>query len=78
MNAKLEASIYNRFSDQGDFQVYSIEILVFASPTGYMLTSANFPFLNWVYSVHSSKMIGNFPAVLNYNRLFLKLQPVHL
>ena len=23
-------------------------------------------------------MIGNFPAVLNFNRLFLKLQPVHL
>ena len=26
-----------------------------------------------VYSTDSSKMIGNFPAVLNFNRLFLKL-----
>ena len=26
-----------------------------------------------VYSIDSSKMIGDFPAVLNFNRLFLKL-----
>jgi hypothetical protein len=26
-----------------------------------------------VNAINSSKMIGNFPAVLNFNRLFLKL-----
>ena len=26
-----------------------------------------------VYSINYSKMIGNYPAVLNFNRLFLKL-----
>ena len=26
-----------------------------------------------VYSINSSKTIGNFPEVLNFNRLFLKL-----
>ena len=26
-----------------------------------------------VYSIDSSKMIGNFPVVVNFNRLFLKL-----
>ena len=31
-----------------------------------------------LYSINSSKMIVKFPAVLNFNRLFLKTQPVHL
>ena len=39
-----------------------------------MFTSSGFPFLNWVYSINSSKMIGDFPAVLNFNQLFLKLK----
>jgi hypothetical protein len=30
------------YSDRGDFWAYSVEILVFASPTGYMLTSSGF------------------------------------
>jgi hypothetical protein len=46
---------------------------VFASPTGYMLTSFGVPLLNWGIFYKSSKMIGNFPEVLNFNRLFLKL-----
>ena len=29
-------------SDRGDFWAYPVEILVFASPTGYMLTSSGF------------------------------------
>ena len=62
-------------SDRGDFWALPIEILVLARPTGYMLTSSGFPLLNWgnlSYSIDSSKMIGNFPAVLNFIRLFLK------
>jgi hypothetical protein len=50
--------------------------LVFASLTGYMLTSFGFPILNylWVDSMNFSKTTGNFPAVLmNFNRLILKL-----
>jgi hypothetical protein len=34
-------------SDRGDFLAKPVEILVFASPSGYMLTSSNFPLLNW-------------------------------
>ena len=33
-------------SDRGDFWAQSVEILVFASPIGYMLTSSGFPLLN--------------------------------
>ena len=29
-------------------------------------------------SIDSSKMIGKFPEVLNFNRLFLELETVHL
>ena len=60
-------------SDRGDFWALLVEILVFASPTSYMFTSSGFSLLNWVYSIDSSKIIGNFLAVLNFNRLFLKL-----
>ena len=34
-------------SDRGDFWAQSVEILVCASPTGYMFTSSGFPLLNW-------------------------------
>ena len=48
-------------------------ILVFASPASYMLISSSF--FNWVevYSLDSSKMMGNFHVVFNFNRLFLIL-----
>ena len=32
-----------------------------------------FFYLSQVYSIDSSRMMGNFPEVLNFNRLFLKL-----
>jgi hypothetical protein len=54
--------------------IKSYNILVFASPTGYMLTSSGFPLLNWgIFFYNSSKMVSNFPDILNFNRLFLKL-----
>ena len=34
-------------SDQGDFWAQQVEILVFASPTGYMLTSSGVSLLHW-------------------------------
>jgi hypothetical protein len=34
-------------SDQGDLWAYSVEIQVFATPIGSMLTSFGFPLLNW-------------------------------
>ena len=34
-------------SDGGDFWAWSVEILMFSSPTGYMLTSSGFPLVNW-------------------------------
>ena len=37
---------HSRSSDQGGFWASPVEILVFASPTGYMLTSSGFPLLN--------------------------------
>ena len=72
---KLKGLGFNQYfqygcSDRVDFWAWPVEILVFASPTGYMLTSSGFPFLNWVYYINSSKMIG---AILNSNWLFLKL-----
>ena len=70
------AQIPPRTNDRGGFWTYkSVEIHVFASPTGYMLTSFGVPLLNWgISSINSSKIIGNFPAVLmNFNQLFLKL-----
>ena len=37
-----------RSSDRGDFWAQPVEMLVFASPTGYMmLTSSGLPLLNW-------------------------------
>ena len=64
--------------DRRDFWAYkSVEILVFASPTGYtMLTSSGSPLLKLEeYSLDSSKTISNFPAVLmNFNRFFLHLK----
>jgi len=48
-------------------------ILVFASPTGYLLTSSGFTLLNWVYFINPSKMMGNSSAAWNFNWLFLKL-----
>jgi hypothetical protein len=42
---------------------------MFASPTGYMVTSFGFPFLNWGILYNSSNLIGNFPAISNFNRL---------
>ena len=60
-------------SDRGDFWALPVEILVFANPTGYMLTFSGFPLLNWRIFYRFLKMMGNFPAVSNFNRLFLKL-----
>ena len=34
-------------SDRGDFWALLVQILVFASPTGYMLTYSGSPLLNW-------------------------------
>ena len=52
----------------------SREILVFASRTGYVFSHPPV-FLYWVgvYSRIASEMIGNFPAVLSFTGLFLKL-----
>ena len=49
-----------------------------AGPTGYMLTSFGFPLLDWVMFMNSFRMIGNFLAVLNFNRVISQSQPVHL
>ena len=43
---------------------------MFASPTSYILTPSGFPLLNWGIFYKFSEMIANFPAVLNFNRLF--------
>ena len=37
------------FNGEGDFWTYSVEMPVFSSPTGYMLTSFGFPFANLSY-----------------------------
>ena len=50
-----------------------VEIYCLQVPTGYILTPPGYPLLNSGISYKSSKMIGNFPAILNFNRFFLKL-----
>ena len=51
-----------------------VKILVILNPTGYMLTTSCFFVYSFeVYSIDSSKMIGNSLEVSNFNRLFLKL-----
>ena len=42
---RCESKVWNNV--RGDFRAYLLEILVFASPTGYMLISFGFPLLNW-------------------------------
>ena len=42
-----DCALESRTSDWGDFWASLVEILVFPSPTGYMLTSSGFPSLNW-------------------------------
>ena len=61
-------------SIQGGFCAYPVEILVFPSPTGSVLISFCFFFIYFeAYSIYSSRRIDEFFEVLNFNRLFLKL-----
>ena len=55
--------------------IESVKILVILNPTGWLHVGI-FPFFFHsfeVYSIDSSKRIGNFHSVLNFNWLFLKL-----
>ena len=62
-----------RDQSSGSFWAESVQILVILNPAGYMLTSSRFALFIWVYSIDSSKMIGDSPEVSNFNWLFLKL-----
>lgn len=58
------------------WRFWSLKILIYlqAPPTGYMLWTLGFFFIQFeMCSVHSPKMISDFPELLNFNRLFLKL-----
>ena len=58
----------------GDIFGQPVEILVFASPTILHVHILQFSFIKLGYILwKSSKRIGNLLAVLNFNRLFLKL-----
>ena len=47
---------------------------ILSNTTDYMFTFSDFVYYIGVYFINSSKMIGNFPAVLlSFDRLFLKL-----
>ena len=60
-----------RISDGGDFWAGSVEILVFASQNRLHVHILQFFFIKLGYILqNSSEMIGNFPAVLNFNWLF--------
>ena len=66
--------LYTQHSVRGDFWASSdIKVHVFPSPTGNMLWSFSFLFWFGIYSLDSSKMMGNFHEVLKFNCLFLKL-----
>lgn len=57
----------------GRFFAWSVEILVIPISTGYMLPSFGFLYYIKEYSTYSSKLISNFPEILNLNRLYLQL-----
>ena len=60
-------------NDHYPWMILSI-ILLFLSPIGYVLRYLGlFIYLFHIISIDSSNMIGNFPEVLNFNWLFLKL-----
>ena len=68
----------------GDFWAWSVKILVFSSPVSYMLLSFGFFFNNNLRHTLKLllKMVGNFPEVLNFNRLnfisnYRSVLPVH-
>jgi hypothetical protein len=65
-------------SDRGDFWAYSVEILVFASPTGYMLTSSGFPLLHWGIFYKFLKNDRYFSCSLQLQPDISQTQPVHL
>ena len=67
-------SSHNSWWSPADIWAWLVNILVFPSPTGDMLTSSyGFTLSIQLYSIHSYKMIRTSPEVLNFNRLFLKL-----
>ena len=55
-----------------------VKILVILNPIGYMLTSFGFAFIHLVYSIDSSKTIGNFFWSLELQPVVSRIQPVHL
>jgi len=57
----------------GDFWTKSVKILVFLSPTGYHCHLPVYLHQFEVDLMDSSKEIGNFPEIYNFNWLFLKL-----
>ena len=60
-----------------DFGYEPVKILVFPSPIGYMLWSFGIPSISEVNSIGSSKMIVDFPDILNFNRFYLKTQAIY-
>ena len=61
-------------SDPGDFWHNRLRSLVFASSTGYVLTTSGFVCeIGGVIFQILFTMIGDFLAVLNFNRLYFKL-----
>ena len=52
------------------FSLNPVEIVVFPSPTGYMLTSFGFLHKIEVYSMNFSKMICDITEILTFNQLF--------
>ena len=60
-------------SVQGDLWASSVKILMFPSPTGYMLWSFSFSLLIQCVFYRFIENDWSFSEVLNFNRLFLKL-----
>ena len=67
-------------SDRGDFWALPVEILVFASPTGYMLTSPGFPLWNRGVSYIKIPLIWSVIFLQSWTSTgyVFKLNPVHL
>ena len=65
-------------SDRGDFWAQPVEILVFATPTGYLFTSSGFPLLNWGIFYKFLQNDWKFSCNLERQPVISQTQPDHL
>ena len=69
--------IHIMISLRGDFWAWPVHILVFLTPTGYMLTSFGFPWRNWGIFYKFLLNYRSFSCSLELQPVISQAQPVH-